>query len=631
MTMLLSAGLAAQALPPGYSLRSGFPKPLNLAGASGYPTNEPVWASLGPGSGKSLIVGTSSRHLYVVNEDGSIPTGWPQSLPGQVVSSAAVGDLGGGNGATDIVVGFGGGGYPPADPVTVGGVRAFRRDGSVLWTVLSANDVPSGSNFPLGVIATPAIGDIDADGHNDVVWGSFDGHVYAVDGRNGTAKAGGWPLFVRDTIWSSPALYDLDGNGRLEIIIGTDTHQDATANPPGVPGTINGGRLHVLTHLAQEFPGFPYDVDQMIMASPVVGDVTGDGSPKIVFGTGTYWGNPAPCGSGLGPLRKRAIYALRCNGQLLPGFGAAGMTSGEVTTSPALADLDGDGVLDIVVTDMDCSTGSAQNFNVYAFKGTGALLWKTNPKAYAGVNLSAGQPVVADVLGDSKPEVLVPTNSEICVLSNTGVQLTDAGSPHNAGEFSLYMPTAASSATLTVTGGVLNVAAASSVSGTVNLYAWTTPKATAPVWGSYRRDAARVAVVPNSGTCAARVATAASFHPLTPCRVLDTRTGNGPLGGPALAPMTPRAFNVTGVCGIPAGAVAISANLTVTNVGGPGELIVYPSDVAQPGTSAVSYHAGKTRANNAVVYLSATTTTFSVFNNCVAGVDFILDVNGYFQ
>ena len=58
---------------------------------------------------------------------------------------------------------------------------------------------------------------------------------------------------------------------------------------------------------------------------------------------------------------------------------------------------------------------------------------------------------------------------------------------------------------------------------------------------------------------------------------------------------------------------------------------MFPSDVAQPGTSAISFRAGKTRANNAVVYLSATTTTFSVFNNCIAGVDFILDVNGYFQ
>jgi len=621
--------MCAQTLPPGYALRPGFPKV--LAGSTGHPSNELVWASLGLGSGKSLIVGTSSKELYVINDDGSVAAGWPVLLPGQAVSSAAVGDLGSGNGATDIVVGFGGGVWPPSDPATVGGVSAYRRDGHLLWTVLSANDGPSHSNFPLGVVSTPVIGDIDGDGHNDVVWGSFDGHIYAVDGRDGSAKPGGWPLFIRDTIWSSPVLYDLDGNGKLEIIIGTDSHADPTANPPGVPPTIDGGRLHVLTYVAQEYPGFPYDVDQMIMASPVVGDITGDGTPKIVFGTGTYWGNPAPCGSGIGPLRKRAIYALRCNGQLLPGFGVAGMTSGEVTTSPALADLDGDGILDVVVTDMDCSTGNPQNFNAYAFKGTGALLWKTNPKAYFGVNLSAGQPVVGDVLGDSKLEVLVPTNTEICILDHAGVQLTDAGPPHNTGEFSLYMPTTASGATLAVESGILNVAAASSTSGNVSVYAWTTGKGTASPWGSYRRDSGRLAVAPNSGSCAPRTPVNASFYPLPPCRVLDTRVGSGPLGGPALAPTAVRYFDVAGVCGIPSGAVAISANMTVTNVAASGELVVFPSDAPQPGTSAISFRAGRTRANNALVYLSATTTTFSVYNNCARQVDFLLDVNGYFQ
>ena len=517
VTIVVAGGEAsAQPLPPGYAVRAGFgPNGKLLPAGTGHASNEPVWADLGLGGGKSLIVGTSSKELYVVNQDGGIATGWPQPLGGQAVSSAAVGDLDG-DGIPDIVVGFGGGVWPPADPTTAGGVAAFKRVGTLLWFVLSANDVPSHSSFPLGVVSTPVIGDIDADGHNDVVWGSFDGHVYAVDGRDGSTKAGNWPLFVRDTIWSSPVLYDLDGNGKLEIIIGTDSHQDPTANPPGVPATINGGRLHVLTYLGQEYPGFPYDVDQIIMGSPVVGDITGDGTPKIVFGTGTYWGNPAPCGSGIGPLRKRAIYALRCNGQLLPGFGVANMTAGEVTTSPALADLDADGILDVVVTDMDCSTGAAQNFNVYAFKGTGALMWKTKPMAYAGVNLNVGQPVVADVLNDGKPEVLVPTNSEICILSSTGVQLTDAGAPHNPGEFSLYMPSSASGATLDVVGGVLNVAAASSTSGSVSLHVWTTGKTTAPIWGSYRRDSSRLAVAPNAGTCVPRVPVSAALHPLTP-------------------------------------------------------------------------------------------------------------------
>jgi hypothetical protein len=633
---LIASGRFASAqqpvLPAGYVLKPGFPKALNVTSHSGHPTNEPVWADLGLGGGKSIILGTSSKDLYVVNHDGSIALGWPQSLPGQVVSSAAVGDLGGGNGATDIVVGFGGGGFPPADPLTVGGVRAFRRDGSVLWTVNSANDIPSGSSFPLGVVTTPAIGDIDNDGHNDVVWGSFDGHIYAVDGRDGSKKAGGWPLFIRDTIYSSPVLYDLDGDSRLEIIIGTDTHWDPTANPPGVPATIAGGRLHVLTYLAAEYPGFPYDVDQIIMGSPVVGDITGDGTPKIVFGTGTFYGNPAPCGSGIGPLRKRAIYALRCTGQLLPGFGVANMVSGEVMNSPALADLDGDGILDVVVTDIDCSTGNAQNFNVYAFKGTGALLWKRKPLAFAGVNFGAGQPVVADVgLGlAGKLQVLVPTNSEISIISNTGVQLTDPGT-HGPGTYSFYMPMAASSAALAVDNGFLNIAAASASGLDVSVYAWTTPKTTPAVWSAYRYDSRRLGVAPNSGSCAPRTVTSTTFHGVTPCRAIDTRIGSGPLGGPALLPMAPRNFNMTGVCGIPSGAVSISANVTVTNNTGAGELVLFPSDVPQPGTSAISFPAFRTRGNNALIYLAATTPSFGVYNNCNAPVDFVLDVNGYFQ
>lgn len=123
----------------------------------------------------------------------------------------------------------------------------------------------------------------------------------------------------------------------------------------------------------------------------------------------------------------------------------------------------------------------------------------------------------------------------------------------------------------------------------------------------------------------------ASFYPLTPCRVGDTRRTNGPLDGPALQPGATRSFSPAGVCGIPTGAVAISVNLTVTNVGAAGELLVFPSDVSKPNASSISFAQGRTRANNDVVVLSGSGTSFSVFNNSTAPVDFIFDVNGYFQ
>ena len=122
------------------------------------------------------------------------------------------------------------------------------------------------------------------------------------------------------------------------------------------------------------------------------------------------------------------------------------------------------------------------------------------------------------------------------------------------------------------------------------------------------------------------------FFTLPPCRVLDTRNPTGLLGAPALQPGATRVFDIAASsCGIPVGALAISANMTVTNVGALGELVVFPSDISRPNTSALSFRTGRTRANNAIVSFSKTSATFSVFNNSPSTVDFILDVNGYFR
>src|ERR1035437_6599948 len=175
--LLLGAAGAAraqsqsQSFPPGMAYKAGFPKLTPLSDASKTTSSQPVWADLGlTGGRKSIVFGTTGRKLYVVNYDGTIPAGWPAVLPGEIGSSPTVADLDG-DGVPEIVVGFGGG---VSDAATVGGGWAFRRDGSVLWKRASAND--PGSSFPLGVVSTPAVGDVDGDGKAEVVWGSFDGH-----------------------------------------------------------------------------------------------------------------------------------------------------------------------------------------------------------------------------------------------------------------------------------------------------------------------------------------------------------------------------------------------------------------------------------------------------------------------
>ena len=124
----------------------------------------------------------------------------------------------------------------------------------------------------------------------------------------------------------------------------------------------------------------------------------------------------------------------------------------------------------------------------------------------------------------------------------------------------------------------------------------------------------------------------AAFYTVAPCRVLDTRNADGPLGGPALAGGTARTFAIATQCGIPTSATAISANITVTRPTAAGYLTLFPTGGAAPLASNVNFSAGQTRANNGVFLLGAAG-DLDVFGGVPDGqtVDLILDVNGYFQ
>jgi hypothetical protein len=125
---------------------------------------------------------------------------------------------------------------------------------------------------------------------------------------------------------------------------------------------------------------------------------------------------------------------------------------------------------------------------------------------------------------------------------------------------------------------------------------------------------------------------ALQFYTLTPCRLIDTRNPAGPLGGPALLPTGERLFALAGVCGVPVSAQAVSLNLTVTGSTSPGFLRLYPGDQALPPTSNINYDFGQTRANNAVMALGHDgLSSLKVRCDAAGSVQFILDVNGYFQ
>jgi uncharacterized repeat protein (TIGR01451 family) len=119
-----------------------------------------------------------------------------------------------------------------------------------------------------------------------------------------------------------------------------------------------------------------------------------------------------------------------------------------------------------------------------------------------------------------------------------------------------------------------------------------------------------------------------AFFTVTPCRVADTRDPDGPYGGPALPAGVERTFVIAGECGIPSSAKGVSFNVTVTQPGAPGHVLLYPGGLPAPLVSAINFRAGQTRANNAIVRLG---TGGILAVQSAAPTHFIIDVNGYFE
>jgi hypothetical protein len=584
---------AQQPIPP--PLRSNFP--VTLTGSGPVRVTQPAVGDLDNDGAKEIVVGTAGRQLWVLNANGSVRAGWPQSLPAEVAGAPAIGLIDGDQ-FPDIAVGFKG----TMDPTGKGGIRAYRRDGSLIWSRLTSTD--EGED---GVFSSPAIGNVDGIGGNEVVVGSFDFRVYVI--RSDGSDLPGWPKKLRDTIFSSPALFDLDADGKLEIIIGVDTHLEG---PPF--NTPAGGALYVFRWDGSIVPGFPQFIDQTMMSSPAVGDINGDGRPEIVVGGGVFYqGNVG-----------RKVYAFECDGTFAPGWPVS--VEAQVFDSPALADLDGNGQLDVVITD--------ENANLYALRGNGTQIFKMKPKSFFGTSPNADNPVVADLNGNGSLEILVAVNTEIAVVSATGIQMTDDGS--HDGRKTYYTETSPSGAVVAdLEGdGVADVVAGSGVpfpnptSGRV--YVWNPGLVGSLPWPAFRQDpAARRGIAAATPPCLG--ITGQRFFTIPPCRLVDTRNPAGPLGGPALAAMATRNFPVHGACGIPAAARSVALNVTVTGSTSYGDLRVFPTGASGITSSTINWRTGQTRANNAIVGIG---TNGNVTVWCVmfsGSTHVVLDVVGYFE
>ncbi len=118
-----------------------------------------------------------------------------------------------------------------------------------------------------------------------------------------------------------------------------------------------------------------------------------------------------------------------------------------------------------------------------------------------------------------------------------------------------------------------------------------------------------------------------NFHTVTPCRIVDTRGANGPLGGPVVEGNTSRVFPLAGACGLPATAGSYSLNVTVAPSGPLGYVTVWPSDRPKPSASTLNADKGLVLANAALVPAG---TNGSVTVYVLGATHLIIDTNGYY-
>jgi hypothetical protein len=230
------------------------------------------------------------------------------------------------------------------------------------------NDYLSLSMFDAIYGFAPAFGDIDNDGDEDIIVGENSGKLFFAEntaGPGNPAVFGNWVYPYKDIDvgqFSSPAIADLDRDGLPDLIIG---EQNNNLNFLKNVGTANAPDF-ISDHEAA--PNRPTLGNVNFSVPPAL---TGYGAPKILDQNGTYI-------MIAGSFNKGLLLYNDIEGNLDGTFSLNAENLGEISigrrSSPAIADIDNDGKLEMIV--------GGERGGLNAFQ-TGLTLDSTTPSVEA--------------------------------------------------------------------------------------------------------------------------------------------------------------------------------------------------------------------------------------------------------
>ncbi|HEU4979227.1 MAG TPA: FG-GAP-like repeat-containing protein [Solirubrobacteraceae bacterium] len=257
----------------------------------------------------------------------------------------------------------------------------------------------------------------------------------------------GWPKRIGGNVAgdaeSTPVLADLDGDDRNELIVaGSDglvhAYRPDGSELPGWPVATD--RLPLHTGDAAFASGeVSSDVHAPILSALAVGDLDHDGIPEVVAaamdGKVYAW---EPDGTRRFVVEANPDFGGRPLQPFVPArHGKQDRTQHAFITAPVLADLDGDGRLEVIAAGMDRHL-YAWHDDGTPVKGFPALVVDRSKVAAVdpvtdqvtfrtdiGEPLNQGAivdtPAVGDLDGDGRPEIVVGTNEEYPAASDGGL------------------------------------------------------------------------------------------------------------------------------------------------------------------------------------------------------------------